>query len=235
MITTSSTLPTFQPRPKSLIQNLIIHREKVLQIIKSLDPKKARGCDEASIAMVKICDESILEPLCMIYEKCLESGIYPALWKRTNVIPVHKKGSRQSKENYRPISLLPIFGKIFEKIICEAIYCQFCDNDLLSIHQSDFRPGDSTINKLLDITHSIYSGFEEMPSKESRAVFLDLSKAFDRVWHEGLLYKLQCSGISGNLLHLISNFLSNRKQRMLLNGKSSEWKEYPRECLKALF
>ena len=184
MITTSSTLPNFQPKPESL-QNLIINREKVLQIIRSLDPKKANGCDEVSILMIKICDESILEPLCMIYEKCLESGIYPALWKRANVIPVHKKGSRQSKRNYRPISLLPIFGKIFEKIIFEEIYRHLCDNDLLSIHQSGFRPGDSTINQLLVITHRIYSGFEEIPSKESRAVFLDLSKAFDRVWHEG--------------------------------------------------
>ena len=103
----------------------------------------------------------------MIYEKCLESGIYPPLWKRANVIPVHKKGGRQSKQNYRPISLLPIFGKIFEKIIFEAIYCHLCDNDLLSIHQSGFRPGDSTINQLLDITYRTYSGFEEIPSKES--------------------------------------------------------------------
>ena len=92
----------------------------------------------------------------------------------------------------------------------------------MSVHQPGFRPGDSTINQLLAITHTIYSGFEEIPSKESRAVFLDLSKAFDRVRHEGLLYKLECSGVSGNLLHLISNFLSNREQRVLLNGKSSE-------------
>ena len=174
--------------------------------------------------MVKICDESILEPLCMIYEKCLDSGIHPALWKRANVIPVHKKGSRQSKQNHCPISLLPIFGKIFEKVIFEAIYCHLCHNDLLTVHQSGFYPGDSTINQLLAITHRIYSGFEAMPSKESRAVFLDLSKAFDRVWHEGLLYKLECSGISGNLLCLTSNFLSNREHRVQLNGKSSEWK-----------
>ena len=160
----------------------------------------------------------------MIYEKCLESGNYPALWKRANVIPFHKKGSRQFKQNYRSISLLPIFGKIFEKIIFEAIYCHLCDNNLLSIHQSGFRPCDSTINQLLAITHRIYSGFDETPSKESRAVFLDLSKAFDRVRHEGLLYKLECSGISGNLLHLICNFLSNREKRVLLNRKSCEWR-----------
>ena len=94
----------------------------------------------------------------------------------------------------------------------------------MSVHQSGFRPGDSTINQLLAITHRIYSRFEELTSKESRTVFLDLSKAFDSVWHEGLLYKLECSGIPGNLLHLISNFLPDRDQRVLLNGKSSDSK-----------
>ena len=81
------------------------------------------------------------------------------------------------------ISLLPIFGKIFEKLFFGAIYCHLCDNDFLTIHQSVFHPGNSTINQLLAITHRIYNGFEEMPSKESKAVFLDLSKVFDRLWH----------------------------------------------------
>ena len=136
---------------------------------------------------------------------------------------MHKKESKQSKKNYRPISLLPIFGKIFEKIIFDAIYSHLCENSLLTPHQSGFRPGDSTINQLLCITHKIYSAFEDTPSKETRAIFLDLSKAFDRVWHKGLLYKLECNGISGDLLNLIQNFLTDRKQRVVLNGRSSEW------------
>ena len=69
----------------------------------------------------------------------------------------------------------------------------------------------------------MYSAIEETPSKETRGVFLDLSKAFDRVWHEGLLYKLECNGISGDLLNLIRNFLTKRKQRVVLNGRSSGW------------
>ena len=143
--------------------------------------------------------------------------------KKANVIPIHKKESRQSKKNYRPISLLPIFGKIFEKLIFDAIYLHLCENGLLNVNQSGFRPGDSTVNQLLLITHKIYSAFEENPSRETRAVFLDLSKAFDRVWHDGLMYKMECCGISGDLLTLIQSFLSDRKQRVVLNGKSSQW------------
>ena len=94
---------------------------------------------------------------------------------------------------------------------------------LLTPHQSGFQPGDSTINQLLSITHKIYGSFDNVPSLETRAVFLDLSKAFDRVWHESLLYKLECNGISGKLLSLLRNFLTNRQQRVVLNGKNSSW------------
>ena len=73
---------------------------------------------------------------------------------------------------------------------------------LLTDKQSGFRPGDSTVNQLISITHQIYKAFDEVPSIETRAVFLDLSKAFDRVWHEGLIYKLQCNGISGLVIFL---------------------------------
>ena len=111
-----------------------------------------------------------------------------------------------------------------EKLLFDSIYNHLCANGLLTAHQSGFRPGDSAINQLLSISHKIYTGFEETPSREIRAVFLDFSKAFDKVWYEGLLYKLECNGIAGNLLHLIQNFPSNRKQRVLLNVKNSEWK-----------
>ena len=93
------------------------------------------------------------------------------------------------------------------------MYKHLCTNGLLTDYQSGFRPCDSTINQLLSIAHKVYTGLEERPSRETRAVLLDFSKAFDRVWHEGLLYKLECNGICGNLLKVIQNFLSNRKQK----------------------
>ena len=94
------------------------------------------------------------------------------------------------------------------------------DNQLLTQNQSDFRPGDSTINQLSYITQKIYNAFEDFPSRETRAVFLDISKAFHKVWHESLVFKLKTYGISGPLLALIVSYLSNRHQRVVLNGKT---------------
>ena len=84
------------------------------------------------------------------------------------------KKSIQLKKNYRPISLLPIYGKILEKIIFDVTYKHLKDNDLFTPNQSGFRPGDSTINQLLYISHKIFTAFEDYPSRETRAVFLDI-------------------------------------------------------------
>ena len=151
--------------------------------------------------MLKIGAIEVSVPLSIIFRKCCDSGSFPRQWKCANVQPVHKKNSRQLKENYRPISLLPICSKIFEKVIFDSMYHFFLENNLISRNQSGFRPADSTINQLLAITDEIFRAFETMD--ESRAVFLDISKAFDKVWHEGLLFKLKQNGIRGNLLHTL--------------------------------
>ena len=124
--------------------------------------------------------------------------------------------------NYRPVSLLPICGKIFERLIFNELFNFLLENNLISSIQSGFKSADSCINQLLSITHEIYNSFDE--GLEVRSVFLDISKAFDKVWHKGLLFKLSQNGISGNLLDLLSSFLSDRKQRVLLNGQTSEWR-----------
>ena len=134
-----------------------------------------------------------------------------------------KKDDEQVINNYRPVSLLPIFGKIIERIIFNNIYRYLDEHNLLNPNQSGFRPKDSCVYQLLEITHNIFSSFDCNPTLETRAVFLDISKSFDKVWHEGLIFKLQSMGISGNLLNLMNSFLSERYQRVLLNGQSSEW------------
>ena len=184
-VETGSTLPNFRPQRTCSLAEIPIDKDKnIFRLIRSLDSNKAHGCDGISVAMIKICDDCLFEPLSLILKACLETWVYPSSWKRANIIPVHKKGSRQDKKNYRPMSLLPIFGKILEKVIFDEIYQYLCYNQMLTSHQSGFRPKDSTINQLLLITHKIYVAFDEVPSKETRAVFFDLSKAFDRVWHE---------------------------------------------------
>ena len=97
----------------------------------------------------------------------------------------------------------------------------FIANELISSNQSGFKPGDSCINQLLSITHEIYKFFDDV--YEVRGVFLDISKAFDKVWHNGLIYKLKQNGVSGNLFNLIIDFLDARKQRVVLNGQYSSW------------
>ena len=94
---------------------------------------------------------------------------------------------------------------------------------MLTPHQSGFRPNDSCIYQLISIVHNIYADFDHNPSLEVRGNFLDISKAFDKVWHEGLLYKLESLGISRKLLNLFRSFLNDRHQRVVLNGQLSDW------------
>ena len=124
---------------------------------------------------------------------------------------------------YRVVSR-NIYLKIFEKIIFNKIYYFLMEEKLLNPNQSGFCPSDSCINQLLAITHEIFEAFDCNPPLEDRSVFLDISKAFDKVWLEGLLYKLKSMGISGELYNLLENYLSDRFQRVILNGQFSSWK-----------
>ena len=130
-----------------------------------------------------------------------------------------------NNKNYRPISLLPLCGKLFEKVIFNSLYKYYESNNILNINQSGFRSSDSCINQLINITHDVFQSFDSNPSLEVRGVFLDISKAFDRVWHKGLLFKLKSNGVEGNIYNLIESFLSNRLQIVVLNGQSSNWEK----------
>ena len=159
----------------------------------------------------------------IIFRNSLNSGIFPDHWKRSNIVPIHKKGNKQLIQNYRPVSLLPISSKIFERLIFNSL-CKFIEeNSLFCSNQSGFRKTDSRLNQLLSIVYEIYEYFDNFPFLETRSECLDMSKAFDRVQHEGLIYKLKTVGVSNNLLTLFQSFLDNRCQRVLLNGQNSHW------------
>ena len=170
-----------------------------------------------------LCDDSVILPLKIIFKNILSTSIYLGTWKSANVTPIFKKGDKQLITNYRPISLLPICGKILEKIIFNNLYSYLYANNLITKNQSGFRPGDSTTNQLLYLVNEIHQAFENPKSLEVRAVFLDISKAFDKVWHDGFIFKLKQNGVSGNLLTFFQNYLNNRKQRVVLNGSYSNY------------
>ena len=128
---------------------------------------------------------------------------------------------RQCVKNYRPVSLFPICSKVFENTIYDTMFPYFIQSNLISENQSGFTPGDSCVNQLFAITHKIFSSFHD--NYEFRGVFFDILEAFDKVWYEGIIHKLKRNGISGNSLSLLTDFLGNRKQRVILNGQSSPW------------
>ena len=198
------------------INSVRIESEEILTLIRNLNPNKAAGSDGISGQMLILCDNSVVKPLKIIFESILQTSVYPDVWKQANVTPIFKKDDKQLVNNYRPISLLPICGKLFEKVIFNQLYEYLNSNKLITDNQSGFRPGDSTTNQLLYLVNEIHEAFEDPKSLEVRAVFLDISKAFDKVWHEGLLYKLKQNGVSGNLLNLFVSYLHNRKHCALL-------------------
>ena len=118
---------------------------------------------------------------------------------------------------------MPLLSKIFEKILFNKIYEHLNYNGLITRNQSGFRPGDGCVNQLLYLVSEIYESFECQNNLEVRAVFLDISKAFDKVWHEGLIFKLKQNGIRGNLLNFFISYLNGRKQRVGINGSYSEY------------
>ena len=150
--------------------------------------------------MLKLCGKSICKPLDLFFQSCIKPGKFPAEWKKANVVPVPRKGDKQILKNYWPVSLLPMWGKIFEHLIYNNLFEYFIENDLIPQNQSGLKPGDSCINQLISITHELYQSFDDR--LEVRGVFLDISKAFDKVWHE-----LKQNGVMGNLLEALTNFL----------------------------
>ena len=125
----------------------------------------------------------------------------------------------QIVNNYRSVSLLLICRKILEKVIFDSIMRFLNESKPLSDAQSGVRPSDSCEYQLLSVVHDIYKSFDCNPPLEVRGIFLDISKAFDRVWHDGLIYKIKSFGISSTPLKLIET-LSNRYQRVVLNSQS---------------
>ena len=180
--------------------SLDINEGKILKIISALDINKAYGHDDVSIRTIKTCDESLLKSLFILFKNSLKLSYYPDIWKKSNIIPAHKKNDKQL-----------VNGKIFEKRIFNEIYNVLLKEELLN-------PSGSCINKLPAITHRIFEAFVCDPPLEVRSVFLDISKTFDKVWHADLLYKLKSMGLSREFYNLLKNYLWGRFQRDNLNG-----------------
>lgn len=214
--------PGDPPPPEITLAPFKITSFEIFKMLSSLDTNKATGPDGIGNKLLREAAPCICNILEQIFNNSLENSTYPEDWKLAHVAPIHKKNSQSDPNNYRPVSLLPCISKVFERVIYNHVYAFVKDNNLITKRQSGFTHGDSTINQLSYICHKINESFDE--GDETRAVFLDLSKAFDKVWHRGLLFKLEKIGIRGSLLSWFHSYLTGRRQKVVLDGCESNIK-----------
>ncbi len=219
----TSNMPHFNI--KSLITtpltDIDIDEELVYKHLTNLRIDKSAGPDKMHPRLLKELADVIVEPLTIIFKSSVKMGIVPQQWKDAVVTPIFKKGSKADPANYRPVSLTSIICKLLERIISDAI-TQHLENNLLTCkEQHGFTKGKSTVTNLteaLDVWTEAVS--HNIPVD---VIFLDYSKAFDVVPHERLLLCAESLGLQGNILKWIKNFLSNRRQRVAVNGELSNW------------
>ena len=196
------------------LRSLILLPAEIEVILKSLPTRKTAGPDGISNGILRELAVELSYPLCSFLNQSLQTGTFPDSWKLSNVSLIPKTKDRSSVSNYRPVSLLCTSEKVF--------YNHFRDNNILTTLQSGFIPGDSTVNQLTFLYNTFSQALDF--GKEVRVVFCDISKAFDRVWYEGLLKKLEAAGIAGDLLIWFHSYLSDRRQRVVIPGVESAWK-----------
>ena len=217
----NKTLPAPTQIQHEELAHIDITQQDVIDVLSNLNVTKACGPDLISPRLLKEGASVISKPLSMIFNRSLQQGYFPARWKEANVTPIYKKEDISSPSNYRPISLLSCIGKTMERCVHKHLYNYISQNNLLTPLQSGFISGDSTTNQLLNIYHMFCEAVDN--GKEVRVVFCDISKAFDRVWHKGLLFKLAAIGCSKSLLRWFTSYLSGRRQRVVINGMISDW------------
>ncbi|MES9883416.1 MAG: reverse transcriptase family protein [Sedimenticola sp.] len=218
----NKTLPNIDIDPnRPTLNSIIITPLEVQSTLETLKLGKAAGPDYINNRVLKELSSELSKPLCNLFNQSLQLAQVPSKWKEAFVCAVLKQGDPSDVSNYRPISLLCTIEKVMEKIIHKHIFNFFNTNNIITALQSGFVPKDSTVNQLVDVYNTFCKALDD--GKEVRAVFCDISKAFDRVWHRGLVLKLRSAGITGSLLSWISNYLQNRRQCVVLPGFSSDF------------
>jgi len=215
-------LPPFNLSCDNHLNSTTFTPDIVLRQLSKLDSAKATGPDNIAARVIKQCAPEIAEPLANLFTLSFSRSRLPSQWKDANVIPVFKKGERSCPSNYRPISLLCIVSKVMERIVADNLRSYLFRNNLISQRQFGFRPGHSSLDLLLTLSQKWNDALNN--GWEVRAVSLDISRAFDTVWHAALLGKLNSLGIEGSLLAWITDFLYGRRQRVVLDGFSSEFR-----------
>lgn len=203
----------------NIISSLNITEDQIKTLILKLDGAKSAGSDAIPPIFILNCAASLPRPLEIIFNRSIKEGIFPKHWKDAHIVPIHKKSSKAIISNYRPISILNIFSKIFERIVYNNIFSVIMQG--IPPEQHGFVKGRSTLSNLTIFTSDILSGMST--SGQVDAIYTDFEKAFDRVDHIILLKKLQELGIHGDLMRWFCSYVSNRRQAVVVGGYKSDF------------
>ena len=220
----SEPLTTYPPSVEvdgiPVIEDVNFTEEDIIGAIEELRNNSASGPDGLSAIFLKKCKHALSKPLYSLWRACLDMGITPSKLKEAHIIPIHKGGNQGIASNYRPIALTSHLIKIFEKVVRNHLVDFLQENNLFNRTQHGFRIGRSCLSQLLDYHDRILSLVEKGLNVDS--VYLDFSKAFDKVDHRIVLTKLSAHGVRGKLLHWIESFLTARYQQVIVNGVLSK-------------
>jgi hypothetical protein len=194
-----------------------IEKTDVLEAIRKLKPKKSVGDDMIPSYIVKACKDIFAGPLCCIFNLCLAKGIFPKTWKTAKVCPIFKKGNKREVSNYRPVSILSVFSRVFECILYQHLYSGFKAS--ISNFQHGFTKGRSTVSNLGNFTEFVCAGVDE--GSQVDVIYTDFGKAFDTVDHELLIWKLKMVEVSPKVIELIRSYLDDRQQYVVFKNYNS--------------
>ena len=197
--------------------------ERVREKIRKLNGNKSPGPDGFYPREIKEVENELAPHFYDIYKASLEQSKPVLDWKLQNITPLFKKGSKNNPGNYRPVSLTSVPGKILESIIAEDITQHLESNNLISDSQHGFRKGRSCLTNLLEFFHDMFSLYDK--SRAIDILYLDFKKAFDKVPHKRLMAKVRGYGIIDEVGDWIEDWLTGRKQRVVINGSSSTWRD----------
>ncbi|KAL5250292.1 hypothetical protein ACHWQZ_G016138 [Mnemiopsis leidyi] len=203
--------------------NFTFSPEDIKEAIKELDPYSAAPDGDIPAKIICDCRESLSLPIWILWKRSLETGVIPPDLKLQYITPIFKKGNRTEAVNYRPVSLTSHIIKVFERVVRKHLVKHLEDNNILPDSQHGFRKNRSCLTQLIEHVDSVLKALND--GREVDVIYLDYSKAFDKVDHQILLAKMKQYGINGPIYDWIECFLSNRKQTVVVDGKKSAFKE----------
>ena len=215
----SGNTPPAQLSPHPKMAMFKVHVGGVDKMLKNLKPFKAAGPDMLRPVLKELHTE-ISPILSFIFQTSLDAGQMPDEWRQANVVPIYKKGPKYLASNYRPVSLTCVCCKLHEHILASNIMAHLEVNNILHGKQHGFRAKRSCETQLIELVHELHNNCQS--NKQTDVIVMDFSKAFDKVSHSRLLYKLEWYGITGQTYSWVQDFLKNRSQKVVLDGTESD-------------